>query len=78
VTRPVVDVGYLAGLSDDAVPTLVNRLPSLAPEQQRLLAQALLERDAATRDWRSWNVSRSEAASVLRAHGPELAVLAGH
>jgi Domain of unknown function (DUF4153) len=78
VTRPVVDVGYLAGLSDDAVPTLVNRLPSLAPEQQRLLAQALLQRDAATHDWRSWNVSRSEAASVLRAHRAELAVLAGH
>jgi hypothetical protein len=77
VTRPVVDVGYLAGLSDDAVPTLVNRLPSLAPEQQRLLAEGLLERDAATRDWRSSNVSRSEAASVLRAHGAELAVLAG-
>jgi hypothetical protein len=77
VTRPVVDVDYLATLSDDAVPTLVGRLSSLAPDQQRRLARALLARDAAAGDWRSWNASRSEATRVLRAHAAELAVLAG-
>jgi hypothetical protein len=77
VTRPVVDTAYLAGLSDDAVPTLVNRLSSLPPDQQRVLARALLERDAVARDWRSWNASRTEASRVIRLHAAELAALAG-
>jgi hypothetical protein len=76
VTRPVVDIGYLAGLSDDAVPTLIERLPSLAPGQRRELARALLARDVGGRDWRSWNHSRADAAAALRAHRAELTVLA--
>jgi Domain of unknown function (DUF4173) len=77
VTRPVVDVVYLAGLSDDAVPTLVGRISSLQPGQQRLLAEALLQRDLATADWRSWNVSRARAQQLLREHRPELLAIAG-
>jgi hypothetical protein len=77
VTRPVVDVGYLAGLSDDAVPTLVERLPSLAPEQRRELARALLVRDSVANDWRSWNGSRAAAARVLRTNRAALRALAG-
>jgi len=63
--RPHVDVGYLAGLSDDAVPALVAGLDRLAPEQRRFLAAALARRHPAKRDWRSWNLSRSQAASAL-------------
>jgi hypothetical protein len=77
VTRPVVDVAYLAKLSDDAVPTLVSRLTDLGPEQQRLLAHALLQRSQAGGDWRSWNASRSQAQQVLREHRGELQALAG-
>ena len=75
VTRPVVDVSYLAGLSDDAVPTLVARIRALPSSQRALLARALLDRDVAVGDWRSWNVSRSRAADSLRAHRSELEAL---
>jgi Domain of unknown function (DUF4173) len=76
VTRPVVDVSYLAGLSDDAVPTLLSRISSLSAGQQTELARELLHRDVAAGDWRSWNVSRSRAADALRAHRAELTALA--
>ena len=76
VTRPVVDVAYLARLSDDAVPTLVNRLPELRPDQQRVLAEALLQRGETAGDWRSWNAARSQAQRVLREHRAELLALA--
>jgi Domain of unknown function (DUF4173) len=76
VTRPVVDVSYLAGLSDDAVPTLLSRISSLPAVQQTELARELLRRDVAAGDWRSWNVSRSRAADALRTHRAELTVLA--
>ena len=76
VTRPVVDVSYLAHLSDDAVPTLVGRIRSLPAAQRAVLAQALLERGRAGRDWRSWNLSRARADEALNRHRAELAVLA--
>jgi hypothetical protein len=75
VTRPVVDVSYLGGLSDDAVPTLVSRIRELPSAQRAILARALLDRDVATGDWRSWNDSRSRAADALRAHRQELQAL---
>jgi hypothetical protein len=75
VTRPVVDVSYLARLSDDAVPTLVGRIRDLPPAQRALLARGLLDRDVAVGDWRSWNVSRSRAAASLREHRSELEAL---
>jgi hypothetical protein len=64
IDRPKVDVGYLAGLSDDAVPALVARLDRLAPDQRRFLAAELARRQPEA-DWRSWNLSRSHAAAVL-------------
>jgi hypothetical protein len=73
VTRPAVDVGYLAGLGDDAVPTLLARLHDLVPEQRAFLARTLLGRSrAGGGDWRSWNVSRSRAERALRTHRAEL------
>jgi hypothetical protein len=75
VTRPAVDVSYLAQLSDDAVPTLVGRIRELRSAQRVLLARALLERDVASGDWRSWNASRSGAADSLRSHRSELEAL---
>jgi predicted acyltransferase len=72
VTRPQADVSYLASLSDDAVPTLLARLPQIEPTLRRPLARALLERTAAQESWLSWNRSRSRAASLLAAHRDEL------
>jgi Domain of unknown function (DUF4173) len=76
VTRPVVDVSYLAGLSDDAVPTLVSRIRELPSAQQGVLAHALLQRDTSGGDWRSWNVSRARAVDAIGAHRAELQALA--
>jgi hypothetical protein len=75
VTRPVVDVTYLAGLSDDAIPTLVSRISQLPKPQQSELAAALLGRAPADDDWRSWNHSRARAADALRNHRAELEAL---
>ena len=50
VTRPQADVSYLASLSDDAVPTLLARLPQLDPALRRPLARALLERTTRARE----------------------------
>jgi hypothetical protein len=75
VTRPAVDVSYLSGLSDDAVPTLVSRIRELPSAQRVLLARALLDRHAASGDWRSWNLARSRAADALSRHRAELAAL---
>jgi hypothetical protein len=75
VTRPVVDVRYLAGLSDDAVPTLVARLSDLPQEDRPYLAASLLARSDAG-EWRAWNLSRSRAVRAVDAHRAELERLA--
>jgi Domain of unknown function (DUF4173) len=70
--RPRVDVGYLASLSDDAVPTLLERLPALQPSLRRALATELLARAEREDDWRSFNLSRSRAQALLAEHREEL------
>ena len=73
LSRPHIDVTYLAGLSDDAVPTLVSRLPSLRPDLRADLAVGLLARSRADGGGvLSWNASRSNAQAVLRTHRAEL------
>jgi hypothetical protein len=75
VTRPAVDVEYLAALSDDAVPTLIERIELLPRGQRVLLARELLAREPSSGDWRSWNVARSRAAAALEEHRAELQAL---
>jgi hypothetical protein len=77
LARPQADVTYLAGLSDDAVPTLVARLPSVAsPQLRRELARRLLERSTAPVGLLSWNASRAHARAVLVAKRATLLRLA--
>lgn len=76
VTRPSVDVAYLTRLSDDAVPTLIDRISSLPPPQRVELANNLLARPAQSGDWRSWNLSRVRADDALNRHRAELSALA--
>ena len=72
-----VDAGYLAGLSDDGIPTLIDRLPSLAPPLRQQLAVLLLRRRVAAESWASFNFARDDAyAALARAHS-ELEQLAG-
>jgi hypothetical protein len=72
VARPVVDVRYLSGLSDDALPTLVAHLSDLPAEQRPYLAVRLLDRYSAGGGWRSWNASRARADRVIAEHRAEL------
>ena len=72
LSRPHVDVAYLARLSDDAVPTLISRLPSLRPDLRADLARRLLARSEDNGGVLGWNASRSSAQAVLRAHRAEL------
>ena len=76
LSRPTVDVAYLGGLSDDAVPTLVAGLPSLDPPLRRALATRLLERGTADESVLSWNLSRTRGASLLDEHENRLRELA--
>jgi hypothetical protein len=77
LSRPQVDIAYLGRLSDDAIPTLLRRLPSLEPSLRRPLAVALLTRDERGGGWQSWNLSRQRARTLLAKHRSELVRLAG-
>jgi two-component system, OmpR family, sensor histidine kinase BaeS len=70
--RPRVDVAYVAGLSDDAVPALLQALPSLRSDLRQALAVELLQRSESGGDWRSFNLARARASSLLAAHHREL------
>jgi hypothetical protein len=65
--RPL-DTQYLSSLSADAVPALVEGLPTLpAPEQQLLRTMMATRWPATVSDWRTWNWSRSRAAAARAA-----------
>jgi Domain of unknown function (DUF4173) len=70
--RPRIDTVYLARLSDDAVPVLLERLPALPPDLRRVVATDLLARAEEQGDWRSFNLSRSRAHALLAEHRAEL------
>jgi len=72
--RSGLDLGYAAGLGDDAIPALVRVLPALAPADRSSLELALRERrDELAVDgsngWPSWNLGREQAREALRSIG---------
>jgi hypothetical protein len=73
--RPRVDVAYLGDLSDDAVPVLLDRLPTLRADLRKSLAFELLERSDRRADWRSFNLARARASKLLAQHREELVQL---
>lgn len=77
-SRDGVDARYLASLSADAVPTLLDALPALPAEPRCVLALGLLDRwgpNARRRpDWRSWNWPEARARERV---GREAAALQG-
>jgi Domain of unknown function (DUF4173) len=76
--RPHVDAAYLGGLSDDAVPVLLQRLPALEPSLRVPLAAALLRRSDRSESIVGWNASRSRAQDLLRReHSALLAYASG-
>jgi Domain of unknown function (DUF4153) len=63
----VFDGSYVAGLSADAVPALVDALPSLAEAGRPAVAATLLKRwrTGESMDWRTWNWGRSRARAAV-------------
>jgi hypothetical protein len=62
------DADYAASLSADAVPALMQSLPNLSAEDQRIVAIRVLDSWSVSQrtDWRTWNWARSEARRVVR------------
>lgn len=72
--RPV-DTHYLANLSDDAIPALLEEMPNLNSEQQCTIQKKLLsrwEKGEEESDLRTWNWSRWDARNQLRTRISEL------
>lgn len=65
LSRPHLDAPYLTSLSDDAVPTLLERLPTLPPPLRAQIATALLERNEPSGGILAWSASRSQARALL-------------
>lgn len=68
------DVAYATSLSADAVPVLVDALPTLPADVQCRLARYMLDGwpPQQSRSIRSWNWSQRRAASIIRAHQSQL------
>src|SRR5947209_3726750 len=71
------DADYAASLSADATPALLESLPALNRDCQRIVANRILEHWPQTEglDWRSWNWSRSESHRIVQERVEELRVL---
>jgi hypothetical protein len=64
--RRVFDSDYSTSLGADAVPALLEALPSMRPQERGQAAVRLLEQANAERsDWRSWNWSRARAHDAI-------------
>lgn len=75
-TRRAVDTAYIATLSADAVPAILEALPKLEETQRCALTSRLMAQwvNAAPRsdDWRSFNLSRASALAMTREWTPYL------
>lgn len=60
-----LDIPYLASLSDDAVPELVESREQLTAVQSAELTDLLCDRPSAPTGWASWSYSRVTAAEAL-------------
>ncbi len=62
------DAAYVASLSADAVPTLIESLPELKPADRSKIACELRGRLSLTKpiDWRTWNLSRWQARRAFQ------------
>jgi hypothetical protein len=74
-----VDVTFLGRLGADAVPTLLQALPTLPANARCELAGTLLRRwgPSAERDWRSWNWAIARAQRLVLARDQELGAMRG-
>jgi hypothetical protein len=63
------DAYYLTGLSADAAPVMIEALPRLSEADRRTVEENLRARwaNAEATDWRTWNLSRSQARYLVEA-----------
>ena len=68
------DTAYAVALGADAVPALLEALPTLHPDARCATARGLLARANTVPgdDWRTFNLSRARARALLEAAGGEL------
>ncbi|MGI8656683.1 MAG: DUF4153 domain-containing protein [Pyrinomonadaceae bacterium] len=69
-----LDTGYATSLSADAVPVLIESLPSMKTADARIVAAYVLERWSKPLqiDYRAWSVSRGAAWSTTQKHAADL------
>ena len=72
------DARYVTALSADAVPALVEALPSMNESDRCLVAAHVLARwsPPANPDWRTWNLSRAQAWATVEANRAYLQTVA--
>ena len=65
-----VDPRYLATLSADATPELIDGLPLIPARDGALISRELIRRDAGREppDWRTWNLARKRGAAAIQGH----------
>jgi hypothetical protein len=70
----IFDARYNSSLSADAVPNLVDALPSLPPGARQMMAHTLLERWSPPEraDWRTFNFARWSARKAVRLNNAQL------
>jgi two-component system, OmpR family, sensor histidine kinase BaeS len=63
------DAYYLTYLSADAAPVLVKALPSMSEKDRHIVeADLRARRTSADGDWRTWNLGRARARSLVEAY----------
>lgn len=73
-----LDAVYLATLSEDAIPGLLQALSQVGPDEKQILGSALhfqlnqLEEDESEAGWFTWHYARSRAYALLSAARAEL------
>jgi hypothetical protein len=72
------DSVYVSMLSADAVPALVEALPTMNHYDQCIITTGLLRRydNLGRQDWRSWNRSRAVALKLIEEHSPGMRAVA--
>ena len=69
-----MDSRYLTSLSADAIPAIIQSLPLLKENERSILARHMLSQygGEAQNNWRTWNLSRSNARGIVAANREEL------
>jgi len=65
-SQQATDLAYLTSLSPDAVPTVLESIDSLEPEEAQLVLQTLCARQDQDNSWRRWTLAQEAATASLQ------------